>query len=62
MVQINYAKFAGNYLLTKFGPYSVKRPLMAQIEITPKCNATCAFCSIWYPEYQESYVGHAPGD
>jgi MoaA/NifB/PqqE/SkfB family radical SAM enzyme len=27
---------------------------MAQIEVTPKCNANCAFCSIWRPEYQKS--------
>ncbi|MHA1728874.1 MAG: radical SAM protein, partial [Promethearchaeota archaeon] len=54
MVRIDYLKFARNFLLTKFAPWTVRRPSMAQIEITTRCNARCAFCSMWRPEYQNA--------
>lgn len=54
MVRIDYLKFLRNFVLAKFGGWSSRRPSMAQIELTLKCNANCTFCSIWRPEFQQS--------
>jgi len=53
MVRLNYLRFFKNFLLNKFGTYTVKKPLNAQIELTLRCNSKCLYCSIWTPEYQK---------
>ena len=53
MTRLNYFRFVKNFALNNFGYGHVYRPLNAQIELTLRCNAKCAFCSIWKPEFQK---------
>lgn len=53
MTRLNYFRFAKNFALNNFSWGHVYRPLNAQIELTMRCNARCAFCSIWHSEFQK---------